>query len=247
MILSSRMIFKSLVASVAMSLVCVLTMLASQTADARGSGGARSGFSRSSPASRGSFSSQSTVQRQGDGAVIQSRIARSTGGTADQPRTVRSASGVPASGGAQSAGGVRSTEGAGQPRTAGDAQPVSAQEMAAYRQQFQAQNQDGFAERDNWDERPRPVDPDYDVPVTPVVPAVVVGAAAVARNRADDYVEYVNTVDDPTTYLTEMPCTIEAAMAVNDVTYYRCEKAWYKLGYQSGDVVYIQTDPPPGY
>jgi hypothetical protein len=112
--------------------------------------------------------------------------------------------------------------------------------MAAYRQQFAAQN----VKKDNWDENWQG-DPEYGVSA-PVRPAVVVGAAAVARNRADDYVDYVNTVDDPAE-LSELPCTIEAVVAVSDVTYYRCEKAWYKRGYQSGSVVYIQTDAPAGY
>lgn len=270
MILQSRILFKSLATSVVMSVVCILMVSLSDAADARGNGGGgRSGFSRSSPASSGSLSSRpdvaerqqsGTAERQ-RGAAIQSRVTKrnNTSGDAASPRSAQSASGVSSSG-VQSASGVKPAGGAGQPGTAGNPDPVSAQEMAAYRQQFNAQNKDNSRDddnRDNWDAPLRPVDPDYSVPVrpiapdsddeprSPVVPAVVVGTV-IARNRADDYVDYVNTVDDPA-YLTEMPCTIEAAMQLDDVTYYRCEKAWYKRGYQSGSVVYIQTDAPPGY
>ena len=271
MILQSRILFfKSFTASVAAGVVCVSMMVASDAADARGvGGGGRSGFSRSSPASNGGLSSQPAVTERQSGAAIQARVARNTDGDVASARSAQSASGVPSDSGARSASGVQSTEGVGQPGTAGNPDPVSAQEMAAYRQQFNAQNQgnsrggrdnddSGDDDGDNWDAPlRRPVDPDYGVPAppsapdsddeprSPVVPAVVVGTV-IARNRADDYVEYANTVDDPA-YLTEMPCTIEAVLAVNDVNYYRCEKAWYKRGYQSGSVVYIQTDAPPGY
>ena len=264
MILQSRILFKSLAASVVMSVVCILMVSLSDTADARGNGGGRSGFSRSSPASSGSLSSRPAVaERQQRGADIQPRVTRknNNAGDAVAPRSAQSASGVSSDGGAQSAGGVKPAGGAGQPGTAGNPDPVSAQEMAAYRQQFNEQNKDNSRDddkdRDNWDAPLRPVDPDYSVPVrpiapdsddeprSPVVPAVVAGTV-IARNRADDYVDYANTVDDPA-YLTEMPCTIEAAMQLDNVTYYRCEKAWYKRGYQSGSVVYIQTDAPPGY
>ena len=265
MILQSRTLSKSFVTSAAIGVVCTLMMVLSDTADARGNGGARGGFSRSSPASSGSLSSQPAVaERQQSGVAIRSRVARNADGDAASPRSAQSAGGVSSDSGARSAGGVKPTGGAGQPGTVGNSDPVSAQEMAAYRQQFNAQNKDNSRDGrdkdgDNWDAPLRPVDPDYSVPerrrpVVPdsddeprssVVPAVVVGTV-IARNRADSYVDYVNTVDDPA-YLTEMPCTIEAAMQLDDVNYYRCEKAWYKRGYQSGSVVYIQTDAPPGY
>ena len=34
---------------------------------------------------------------------------------------------------------------------------------------------------------------------------------------------------------------------VGDYAYYQCGSTWYTKGYQSGDVVYIATTPPPGY
>jgi hypothetical protein len=34
---------------------------------------------------------------------------------------------------------------------------------------------------------------------------------------------------------------------VGDVAYYQCGSTWYTKGYQSGDVVYIATEPPAGY
>jgi hypothetical protein len=239
MILSSRHPARIRAAFLLTTAVCIFTMAAPDTADARGSVGG-GGFSRSSPASSGSISSN----RISSGDVSQSRAVRETRDIT-QPRAARNTGdiGQPRSagsaGGAQSAGGVSATAGAGQARAVTDV-PVTAQQMAAYRQQFAAQN----VKKDNWDENWQG-DPEYGVSA-PVRPAVVVGATAVARNRADDYVDYVNTVDDPAE-LSELPCTIEAVVAVSDVTYYRCEKAWYKRGYQSGSVVYIQTDAPAGY
>lgn len=248
MIMSSRNLIKCPAAFFMMAVVCLLITTWSDTADARGGRGAGGGFSRSSPAIGGSFSGGDAMQSRvvgSAGDVGQPRTVRNAGDVG-QPRTVRNAgdigqpraanSGV----GVQSVEGVQSAGGAGQARSAGDAKPVTAEQMAAYRQQFAAQNPD----RDNWDQ----VDPDYGV-TAPVAPAAVVGAVAataVARNRADDYVDYVNAVADPE-YLTEDSCSIKAIAAVNDVTYYRCSDAWYKRGYQSGSVVYIPTDAPPGY
>ena len=230
--------------------MCLLLAAVPDTVDARGrvAGG---GISRSSPASGGGLSSGNTaerpaVQRQAitrqASPAAESRTARNAGDI-HQPRAAGSANG------AQSVNGVQSADGTGQTRSAKIAAQPTAAEMAAYRQQFQQQNKDREIDRDrdNWD---APVDPDYDIPVTdrPVVPAVVVGAAAgaIAINRADDVVDYVNTVPDPS-YLAEDACSLKAMTAVNDVTYYRCSDAWYKRGYQSGNVVYIPTDPPAGY
>ena len=231
--------------------VCLFVTAWSDAANARGSAGG--GFSRSSPASSGGFSSRpAAVQRNageaGAEGAGQARTARDTGG-AGQART------------AGSSGGAQSVDGAGQARTARDvgtaervrtpaiAQPVSAEDMAKYREQFQQQNKDQSAD---WDAR-HPVDPGYGVPEsgTGVVvgrPAAVVGAVAgvAAIARADDYVDFVNTVDDPS-YLAEDDCSIKAITAVNDVTYYRCSNAWYTRGYQSGNVVYIPSNPPAGY
>lgn len=239
--------------------MCMLLAAIPDTVDARGSGrAAGGGISRSSPAAGGSLSSRATAER-----PVVERPAIPT----KQARTARSAGDIPptraagSANGAQSASGARSADGVGQTRAAGETRSIgqtrgaavaekpTAAEMAAYRQQFQQQNKDRDTDRDrdNWD---RPVDPDYNVPVIdrPVVPAVVVGAAAgaIASNRVDGYVDYVNTVPDPA-YLSEDACSLKAMTAVNDVTYYRCSDAWYKRGYQSGNVVYIPTDPPAGY
>lgn len=234
--------------------LCLLLAVTPNTVDARGrvTGG---GISRSSPASGGSLSSRTNVERPAverpaitrqANPAAQSRTARNAGDI-HQPRAASSANGAQSADGAGQARGIGDARSIGQTRGAAVAEKPTAAEMAAYRQQFQQQNRDTDRDRDNWD---RPVDPDYNVPVIdrPVVPAVVVGGAAgaIAINRADDYVDYVNTVPDPA-YLSEDACSLKAMTAVNDVTYYRCSDAWYKRGYQSGEVVYIPTDPPAGY
>lgn len=244
MIMSSRNLIKCPAAFLMMGVVCLLITTWPDTADARGGRGGGGGFSRSSPAIGGSFSGGVATQPRAVGSagdIGQPRTVRNAGDVG-QPRTAGSVGGASQPGAAGSAGGVQSASGvqsagAGQARAVGDVTP---QQMAAYRQQFAAQNRD----RENWDQ----VDPDYGV-TAPVAPAAVVGAVAataVARNRADDYVGFVNTVDDPE-YLTEDSCSIEAVASVDGVNYYRCSNAWYKRGYESGNVVYIPTDAPAGY
>jgi hypothetical protein len=247
MIIPARKFMKCPTAFLLVGAVCLLMTSWPDTADARGGRGGGGGFSRSSPASGGSFSGGVATQPRAAssaGDIGQARTARNAGDVG-QPRTAGSVGGAGQPGtsgsvvGVQSAGGAQTTGGAGQARTAGNSE-VTPQQMAAYRQQFASQNQG----RDNWDQ----VDPDYSVRA-PVAPAAVVGAAAavaVARDRADDYVGFVNTVDDPQ-YLTEDSCSIEAITSVDNVTYYRCSNAWYTRGYEGGNVVYIPTNPPAGY
>jgi hypothetical protein len=258
MMMPAKNFSKTQVAFLLLGAMCVLM---ATTADARGGRGG-GGFSRGGVASGGGFSSSPAAIQRGIGGagtadgVGQARTARDTGG-AGQARTAGSAGGVQSTDGAGQAGAVGDAGTAGGVRNPGVAQQVSPQDMAKYREQFQQQNKDQSVD---WDAR-RPVDPEYGVPApgTGVVerpatglvvgrPAAVVGAVAgaAAIARADDYVDFVNTVDDPA-YLTEDDCSIKAITAVNDVTYYRCSDAWYTRGYQSGNVVYIPSNPPAGY
>lgn len=46
--------------------------------------------------------------------------------------------------------------------------------------------------------------------------------------------------------LTTLPCNA-MAVTVNGVTYYQCGSTWYSRGYESNTVVYIVSNPPPGY
>ncbi|HSC75569.1 MAG TPA: hypothetical protein VLB90_04945 [Pseudomonadales bacterium] len=249
MILSTKKTGKNSVVFLLAGVMSVLLVLASHTAEARGGRGGGGGFSRSSPASGGSITSHPVIRsaaakRQG-GDAGQPRTARNAGDI-NNPRTTRNAGDIGQPRDAQSAGGVGSAQGAGGVQAGRiPAAPVTAQEMAAYRKQFNEQNKD--KDRGDWDNRWRDNDDDNG-DEKPVIPAAVVGAvvAAVAQARADDYVGFVNTVGDPG-YLTEDACSIEAVTEVNDVAYYRCSDTWYKRGYESGNVVYIPTDPPVGY
>lgn len=206
--------------------------------------------SRHSPASGGGFSSRPAARVSGGAESVsgfgQPHGAGSAGGFG-QPGDRRGVSRAVGGGGnierparittlpAGSASGAAATA-VKRPANTIARQPTE-QEMQRFRQQFAAQNKDNA----RWDEH-RPVVVEH-----PVGAAVVVGGVAndVVANTADA-LDVINTVSDPA-YLTEMPCSIKAVMAVDDTTYYRCESAWYRRGYQSGEVVYIPTDAPPGY
>lgn len=213
--------------------------------------------SRHSPASGGGFSSRPTARVSGGAGSVsgfgQPRGAGSAGGFG-QPGDRGTVSRVV--GGAGTAGTIErpprvttlpsgsatraAAEVVKRPASTATARPLSEQEMQQFRQQFAAQNKDNA----HWDEQ-RPIVVEH-----PVAVAVVVGGVAnavVANNivaNTVDTLDVINTVSDPT-YLSEVPCTIKAVMAVDNTTFYRCESAWYRRGYQGGEVVYIPTDAPP--
>lgn len=133
---------------------------------------------------------------------------------------------------------------------------ASPQEMAKYRQQFDRDNGVGAGDDERWD-RPRPVDPDYGVPVRPpvvtepgkVLPgtaasAAVVGTAIARDNALDNYVDYAGGVGAD--YYTELPCSLQGNTEVGGSMYYKCRQGWYKRVYRGDDVVYVQVDAPPG-
>ena len=43
-----------------------------------------------------------------------------------------------------------------------------------------------------------------------------------------------------------LPCSA-SAITVNGVTYYTCGTTYYTQSYSEGSVVYVQSEPPPGY
>ena len=262
---------KPLVSVLLCSGVLVLASAWPGDAGARGRVGG-GGFTRSSPASSGGFSSSRTAAP----AVVRSSGAR-------QPGTVSSASGARQPGDVRSTGGARTAGGFGQPRDVGSASGVgqarglqsagavdsdgslararaaagqlSDAEMKQYREQFARDNQSvrDNASRKDWDSRP--VDPDYAVPENgrPVVdhPVAATAAAAIAIDNRTAWVgEFDNddvvTLDDSAGE-SEVPCTIQGQLVQDDVTYYRCRSGWYKRALQGDRVVYIKTDPPPGY
>ena len=87
---------------------------------------------------------------------------------------------------------------------------------------------------DDWDDRWHD---DDDVAAAFVV-GTAVGAVAGAA-AADSETTYVSTV-------TTLPCTAEEVV-VENITYYQCETTWYYRGYQGNNVVFVVTNPPPGY
>lgn len=250
-------------------------MVFPELADARGGRGG-GGIARGGPASSGGFTGRS----EGSSALISSSSGESSGGisiahgrssgTAGQPRDIRSGRDV------RPAGGAGSSVGAGQPRGAaspGDESNVvtraatapraaavkdaTPEEMARYRQQFNRDNKipdvnekDGAADHLDWD-RPRPVDPDYSVPVRApgerVIPPGTIATGAVlgtAIAREDALEDYAGGAGSD--YYTELPCTLQGNAEVDDSKYYKCDKGWFKRVYRGDDVVYVQVDAPPG-
>lgn len=238
--------------------VSTLLIAVPEIVDARGAR-ASGGFSRSSPAKSGSMSSHSGSELRADAKrnVAASRVHEPRAERdLDQARVARNTNDLD---GARSTSSARSTQSSAsveqQLPPVREAKPVSAKEMAAYREEFKKQNKDWDENRNNeqQSEPGKMQDADggdwddnwHGEVERPVAAAVVVGAAKSVRT--DAYLDYVREDDeDNLAYYSELPCSLQGVTAVNDVTYYACEKAWYVRGYESGSVVYIKTNPPPG-
>lgn len=235
----SNTFFKSRAAFLQMSVLCAL-MILPDIVDAR-SARASGGFSRNSPASSGSISSRPAGERRTDAerkAVARQLDTARDARDLEQPRAGSNTADLSQS--TQPASPVRSAEAATPESRPVRDKPVSAKEMAAYREEFKKQNKGRDIDRDDdWDDN-RHGDVER-----PVAAAVVVGAAAAVRT--DAYLDYVHENDeDDLAYYSELPCPLRGVTAVNDVTYYVCEKEWYVRGYEGGSVVYIKANPPPG-
>ncbi len=214
------------------AVLCILVLFIATVAEARGRGGRGGGrsFSRSGPASRGSFSSRSHRTRQ------PTRQAK-----ADRTQSARP-SHTAAIG--TERGNSRDRSGEKKQRDEGDREEAikdhqdDRQEALKERQEdrqeaiedVQEDRQDFIDDEldDNWDHD----DDDFFAGV--VVGGVLGGAAASASTSTS------------TTYIVHLPCTT-SAVVVDGVSYYNCSSTWYKRVYSGSQVTYVAVNAPPGH
>jgi len=203
--------------------LCIFILLLATVVEARGRGGRGGGrsFSRSGPASRGSFSSGSNRARKSTSQVNRSRQVKSAqasrgahiGTARENPRDKSRDTKRPDKGDREEA----------------------KEKWQDGKEQRQEDRQEAIKDRqeDRQDFIDDELDDHWDDNDNFRAGVVVVGVGAAASSIS-------------TTYIVNLPCTT-TAVVVDGVSYYNCSSTWYQRGYSGSQVTYVVTKAPPGY